>query len=152
MSFLQRDGHDPRPPTTRTLCHIGNHLEEPMRISTTLLFTTLVLAAHPAEGQQTSPTTGGTTAPAPPGAYSAQNVVTVVATVKALDKPTRTITLEGSDGHTVDVVATDEVRNFDQLKVGDHVAIQYQEALELELKKTQGQAAATETGVVSRSK
>ena len=37
---------------------------------------------------------------------------------------------------TFDVVAGDEVKNFDQIKVGDVVTAKYVEALTLELKKT----------------
>ena len=59
----------------------------------------------------------------------------VTATVTAVDKATRTITLKGPQ-RTVEVVAGDAVKNFDQIKVGDSVAVKYVEALTLELKKT----------------
>ncbi|MCK7490697.1 MAG: hypothetical protein MZW92_02130 [Comamonadaceae bacterium] len=36
-----------------------------------------------------------------------------------IDKATRTVTLKGPKGKVVDVVAGDEVKNFDQIKVGD---------------------------------
>ena len=36
----------------------------------------------------------------------------------------------------MDVVAGDEVRNFDQIKLGDFVVVRYAEALTLELRKT----------------
>jgi propanediol utilization protein len=48
----------------------------------------------------------------------------------------RTVTLKGPKGNVVDVVAGGEVRNFDQIKVGDLVVARYVEALTLELKKT----------------
>ena len=53
----------------------------------------------------------------------------------AIDKATRTVTLKGPQ-RTVDVVCGDEVRNFDQIRVGDNVVVKYVEALTLELKKT----------------
>jgi hypothetical protein len=65
----------------------------------------------------------------------------VTATVVAIDKATRTVTLKGPK-RTVDVVAGDEVRNFDQIRVGDTVVAKYVEALTLELKKTKAPAEA----------
>jgi len=55
----------------------------------------------------------------------------------AVDKATRTLTLKGPK-RTVDVVAGDEVKNFDQIKIGDRLVVKYVEALTLELKKTKG--------------
>jgi hypothetical protein len=48
---------------------------------------------------------------------------------------TRTISLKRADGHVVDIQAGKEVRNFDKIKVGDTVTVDYTEALSLELKK-----------------
>jgi len=59
----------------------------------------------------------------------------ITATVVAVDKATRTVTLKGPK-RTVDVVAGDQVRNFDQIRVGDRVVVKYVESLSLELKKT----------------
>ena len=73
-----------------------------------------------------------------PGKASIVSTAEVTATITAIDKTTRTVTLKGPN-RTVDVVAGEEVRNFDRLKVGDRVAVKYVEALTLELKKTKGQ-------------
>jgi hypothetical protein len=70
-----------------------------------------------------------------PGKAAAVATVQATATVMAIDKATRTVTLKGPQ-RTVDVVAGDEVKNFDQIKVGDVVNVTYVEALTLELKKT----------------
>jgi hypothetical protein len=59
----------------------------------------------------------------------------VAATVQAIDKAKRLVTLKGPEGHTFVVQAGPEVRNFDQIKVGDQVVARYVEALTLELKK-----------------
>ena len=67
----------------------------------------------------------------------------VSATVVGIDKATRTVTLKGPNGDVVDIVASDEVKNFDQIKVGDSVVARYAQALTLELKKTKGVAGAT---------
>jgi hypothetical protein len=50
------------------------------------------------------------------------------------------VTLKGPQGNVVDVVAGDEVKNFDQIKVGDFVVVRYAEALTLELRKTKSSA------------
>ena len=62
--------------------------------------------------------------------------VDVSAEIVGIDKATRTISLKGPQGNIVDLVASDEVKKFDQLKVGDIVSARYVEALTLELKKT----------------
>ncbi|MET0508418.1 MAG: hypothetical protein ABWZ78_09585 [Burkholderiaceae bacterium] len=57
------------------------------------------------------------------------------ATVVAIDKTTRSVTLKGEQGRTLDVIAGSEVKNFDQIRVGDTVTARYQEALTLDLRK-----------------
>jgi len=51
------------------------------------------------------------------------------ATVEKIDAKTREVTLKREDGSTVTIVAGDEVRNFDQIKVGDLVETEMIEAL-----------------------
>ena len=80
---------------------------------------------------------GGAVVASEPGKAAAVATVQATATVMAIDKATRTVTLKGPQ-RTVDVVAGDEVKNFDQIKVGDTVNVTYVEALTLELKKTKG--------------
>ena len=60
--------------------------------------------------------------------------------VVAIDKATRTVTLKGPKGDVRDIVASDEVKNFDQVKVGDFLVVRYAQALTLELKKTKVKA------------
>jgi len=69
-----------------------------------------------------SPQAGGVVATAPGKAMAAQTVK-ATATVEKVDKATRTVTLKMPNGSTRSVVAGDEVRNFDQIKVGDEVNI-----------------------------
>ena len=85
--------------------------------------------------QQSGPTSGAVLA-SEPGKATAARAVEVSAQVVGIDKATRTVTLKGPKGNVVDIVAGDEVRNFDQIKVGDSVVARYVEALTLELKKT----------------
>jgi hypothetical protein len=88
-----------------------------------------VLAQQPAA-------TGGAVLASEPGKAAMARTVEVSAQVIALDKATRTVTLKGPKGEAIDVVAGEEVRNFDQIKVGDNVVARYVAALTLELKKT----------------
>jgi len=62
----------------------------------------------------------------------------VNATITKIDAPTRTVTLKTQTGKVVDLAVGPEARNFDQLKVGDKVAVEYREALTLKLEKGSG--------------
>ena len=70
-----------------------------------------------------------------PGKASVENTVDLTATIIAIDKTTRDITLKGPKGNSVVVTAGPEVKNFDQMNIGDTVHARYVEALVLELKK-----------------
>ena len=52
---------------------------------------------------------------------AASRTVKLTATITAIDKATRDVTLKGPQGNDVTVTASPEVKNFDQLKVGDQV-------------------------------
>jgi hypothetical protein len=71
-----------------------------------------------------------------PGKAAIVKAAELSAQVVGLDKATRTVTLKGPKGNVVDVVAGDEVKNFDQIKLGDFVVARYVQALTLELAKT----------------
>ncbi len=70
-----------------------------------------------------------------PGKGVVTNLVKMTASVEAIDAASRTVTLKGPGGNLVPIVAGPEVKNFDQIKVGDRVLVRYAEALSLELKK-----------------
>ena len=93
-----------------------------------------VLVATPVSAQQPSASAGAIVAKAPGTAAGAQ-VATVSAKVVAIDKDKRLVTLQGPLGNQFRVVAGKEVRNFDQIKVGDELVVTHFEALTLELKK-----------------
>jgi Cu/Ag efflux protein CusF len=95
------------------------------------------IAAVPAYAQ----TAGGVVATAPGKAVIA-DTIKISASITAIDKATRDVTLKGPDGNLVTVTAGADVKNFDQLKVGDQVDLQYIEALTLELKKGGGKPVA----------
>src|SRR5207244_178156 len=68
--------------------------------------------------------------------------VKLTATITAIDKATRDVTLKGPQGNEETVTAGPDVKNFDKMKVGDQVNVEYIEALTLELKKGGGQKVA----------
>lgn len=70
-----------------------------------------------------------------PGQGTIAAAVNISAKVEAINKETREITLKGPEGNEVTVTAGPEVRNFDQINVGDMVAARYLESLTLRLKK-----------------
>jgi translation elongation factor P/translation initiation factor 5A len=56
-----------------------------------------------------------------------EDAVTVTAQIRAVDYNTREVLLRGEDGEDVVAVAGPEVRNFDQIKIGDILSITYYE-------------------------
>jgi len=96
-------------------------------------FAVAVALISPA-GAQTKAAVVGTA----PGMAGAVQAVNITATITAVDKKTRDITLKGPQGNEVTFTAGPDVKNFDNLKVGDQVKADYTEALTLELKKGGG--------------
>jgi len=64
-----------------------------------------------------------------------ENVVTVTATVQAIDLDTRVVTLKGPKGNVFDLKVGKEAKNLPQVKVGDLVMARYYESLAVEVKK-----------------
>ncbi len=75
-------------------------------------------------------------------------VATVEATavVTALDQKTREVTLKMEDGSETTIVASEDVQNLAQVKVGDVLRVVYAEALAYEVKKG-GTTVAPETTI-----
>jgi hypothetical protein len=61
------------------------------------------------------------------------NAVVVVAEVIGVDKSDRMVTLLGPHGNVVDIEAGEQVRNFDQIEVGDKVKATYFESIAIYL-------------------
>lgn len=78
-----------------------------------------------------------------PGKAVLTETTRLTATVVAIDATTRTATLKGPGGRIVDVAVAPEAKNFDKVKVGDQVVVDYLQALSLELKKAGGMRAMT---------
>ena len=70
-----------------------------------------------------------------PKPISQTRTVTVKATIEAIDKTNRIITLKGAKGNLVDVYATDKVKRFDELKVGDVITATYSESIAIRVRK-----------------
>src|SRR5690242_10157244 len=66
-------------------------------------------------------------APAP--SYRDSRTTTATATVTAVDASTRMVTVKGQDGAPITFQASDQVRNFDQIRVGDLVRVEYTESI-----------------------
>lgn len=84
--------------------------------------------------------TGAVMKGAAPGKAGMMQTTKVTATITAIDKAKRDVTLKGPQGNEMTVTAGAEVKNFDSLKVGDRVNIEYTQALMLQLKKGGGLA------------
>ena len=65
-----------------------------------------------------------------PGGLEGELVV-ITATVKAIDKKSRVVTLQSTDGKVAKIKCGPEVRNFDQIRVGDEVKTSLLETVEL---------------------
>lgn len=121
-----------------------------MRISILSAAIAVSLLATPLWAQQAP--TGGTVVTSEPGKASAMETVKVTAGVAAIDKATRMVTLKTAKGKMLEVVAGPEIKNFDQIKVGDQLVVQYAQALTLELKKGGGVREITQDSGVVKAK
>ena len=115
-----------------------------------LVLAAAAAAAQTPQGDTPAATLSGSTATAP-GKGMAEGTLKTSATVMAIDGGARSVTLKRQDGKVVTLPLGEEVRNFDQLKVGDKVHVEYSAALALELKKTKGKATASESASLKRS-
>jgi Cu/Ag efflux protein CusF len=98
----------------------------------------IALAAAVAVAGTAVAQTGAVVAGTAPGKGGVAEVVKLTASITAIDKATRDVTLKGPQGNEVTLTAGPEVKNFDQMKVGDQVNVEYVQALTLELKKGGG--------------
>jgi hypothetical protein len=96
-----------------------------MRLLSSAVVAALALAV-PAMAQEAA-------AKKPKATYSKKDVKTVKATVKSIDVPTRHVVLTTADGKDHEFTVGKQARNLPQVKVGDEVIVQYQEALAVEV-------------------
>ena len=79
------------------------------------------------------------------------DAVVVTATVLAIDKQDRILTLQGPKKNIVDIEVGEEARNFDQIRVGDQLRIEYYESVALYLGKPGTQPEEDAGLIVARS-
>lgn len=104
------------------------------RFSKIALLVGAIVAAPLAAQAQQAAAASAAFASAPGKAMMAETIK-AQAVVSNLDAANRVLTLKTADGKSFDMVAGPEIKNFDQLKVGDKVNVRYLRALSLELKK-----------------
>jgi len=107
-----------------------------MKHSSTMIAAVSLLGALglPAAAQPASASSGLVKASAP-GHASLSRTHKVVATVEAVDAAKRAVTLKGPGGKVIALTVGPDVRNLEQVKVGDRVVVGYHEALSLTLMK-----------------
>ncbi|MBB5417490.1 hypothetical protein [Paraburkholderia atlantica] len=86
-----------------------------------------------------------------PGKVTATSTVKTTSTVVSIEPGTRTVVLKDAKGKVVQVVVGEEARNFDQIKVGDVVKVEYSQALTMMLKKGKAPLTASETQTLERA-
>jgi hypothetical protein len=77
--------------------------------------------------------------------------VSAKVTITKVNKKTRELTLRDEQGNEAVVVASDEVRNFDQIKKGDVIEVEYHQAAATNLQKVGDTNAAGKTLDVQRA-
>jgi len=86
----------------------------------------LVFAAQAAVAEEAASTSK-------PG-LSASRTVSVAAQVSAIDHATREVTIEADDGTSMTFIASDDVRNLDQVHAGDYVIAQVFQEVDIEVR------------------
>ena len=80
------------------------------------------------------------------------NLVTLTATVQAIDQATRMVTLKGPKGDAVTFKADAAVRNLPQVSVGDEVLVNYYESLVMRVLKPEETAVNEASAGAARAK
>ena len=75
------------------------------------------------------------TEPTTPKPIVVKDKLSVKATVEAIDKTNRTVTLKGPKGNLLKLTVDESVGRFDAMKVGDKVAAEYYESVAYEIQK-----------------
>ena len=107
-----------------------------MRIRAALATAALALFPFAVSAQQPAVAEGMTAVA--PGKFAGVVEAKVTLVVDSIDKASRSVVLKNAKGETMKVVAGDEIKNFDQIKVGDNVVASYTQGLVMTLKKGGG--------------
>jgi len=95
------------------------------------LLVTAVLALNIALPTVHASEEGGASAEQP--AVGAASLITLSATVTAVNQETREVTLKGADGNELAITVGEEVKNLPQVEVGDQVDVAYYESVHVEV-------------------
>lgn len=85
------------------------------------------------------------------GAIVLTDTVAVTATILDINKPEREITLRDEDGTEYVMEAGEEVRNFDQIRKGDVVVVEYHRAIASALEKMSDVNVASQANELART-
>jgi len=99
-----------------------------------IVFAFVVLATPVAVMAQQAPQAAVVAATAP-GKAAVGEVIQLQGKVTSIDKAKRVVVVTGPQGNHINFNCGEEVRNFDQIRVGDLVTLTYAQALALELRK-----------------
>ncbi len=83
-----------------------------------------------------------------PGARQIAQFVSVIATVEAVDRRRRKVTLRGPEGDTHVVAVGEEIEAFDQVDVGDEVEIDFFQDIVSEIREPTAEELATPLRIV----
>ncbi|HEX3381200.1 MAG TPA: hypothetical protein VHU21_15595 [Paraburkholderia sp.] len=118
-----------------------------MTIGKLIIAAALVCLANTGYSQTEAPVT----VKSEPGKVTMSGTVKTTATVVGIEPETRTVWLKDPKGKVVQVVVGEEARNFDQLKVGDAIRVEYSQALTISLHKGNAPLSANETQTLDRT-
>lgn len=98
----------------------------------------LLLTGCASTPEKSQPAAAAPPPPPPPSVATGSevemgDVITLTATVQAVDLENRLVTLKDSRGRVATVNVGEEARNLDQVQVGDQVVITYREAMAIQL-------------------
>lgn len=86
-----------------------------------------------------------------PSFYASESA-SINAVVEAIDHETRQVTISRPDGVIVSFTASDNVRNLDQVSVGDVIFVEYDRTISIEVRANEGmQPAEAEMAAVART-
>ena len=102
-----------------------------------VLFSSLIMITGCNKAEKTAQPAAAPTATAPQEKPEIKNeaLLTLRATVTAINQETREVTLQDSEGETITIVAGDEVRNLAQVKVGDKLKVDYLQTTQIQVLK-----------------
>ena len=94
-----------------------------------------ITGCNKADKTPQSQTTPAATATAPQEKPAIKNeaLLTLDATVTAINQETREVTLQDSEGESITFIAGDEVRNLAQVEVGDKLKVEYLQTIEIKV-------------------